>query len=237
MAVTSDSLDFTFLDAVNRVLRVNTIIKGDDDNITTFMDVQHNATLNLAIIAIQNELTEVTSDSLIPLERATGSVATSNGVRAYALASDFIQFYGNALLYDSSSNRQLFQYPGGEKKLRLEIFDYKTQAGQPNWWYFADAASKQIAFYQVPNSAITYSYDYERSVYVEIASDELPFHNKEEAHTFCMMAARRFKFLFEDAQNTDLVLQNDASYQGAKARLARVMAGQNPPGRYGNIYV
>ncbi len=237
MSVVSDSLDFTFLDAVNRVLRANGIIKGDDDSITSFSDVQHNATLNLAQIAIQDELTELTADNLIPLERAEGTITTSAGVRAYALESDFVQFFGHPLLYEASSNRQLFEYPGGEKRLRLEIFDYKTQSGDPNWWYMEDAASKKIAFYQVPNSAKTYTYDYERSVYVEIATDELPFHSKEEAHTFCAMAGRRFKFMFENAQNTELVLSQDPAYQGAKGRLIRLIKGKNPYTSYGKVYL
>lgn len=59
-----------FLSAVNRVLRTNNIIRGDDDAITTFSDTQHNATLNLALIAIQDELTETVADRLISYEKA-----------------------------------------------------------------------------------------------------------------------------------------------------------------------
>jgi len=237
MAVTSDSLDFTFLDAVNRVLRTNGIIKGDDDNVTTFSDTQHNATLNLAQIAIQDELVEMTVDKSFPLERAEGTVTTSVGARVYDLASDFVQFFGVALLYDSANNRQIFQYPGGEKILRIQIFDYRTQAGDPNWWYLEQSSKKQIAFYQVPNNSKTYTYDYERSVYVTVATDEIPLHTNEEAHAFCAAASRRFKFLFENAQNVDGVLRQDASYIGAKARLMRLIKGMNPGKTYGSHYV
>ena len=45
-----------FIAAVNRVMRINTIIKGDDDNITTFSDTQHAASISLAQISIQDEL-------------------------------------------------------------------------------------------------------------------------------------------------------------------------------------
>jgi hypothetical protein len=236
MPVVVDSLDFTFLDAVNRVLRTNGIIKGDDDNISTFNDLQHNATLNLAMIAIQDELVELVSDRLLPLERAEGTITTSAGVRTYSLASDFIQFYGHPLLYDSANNRHLYEYPGGEQALRLQIYDYKTQSGDPNWWYLEDAASKKIAFYQVPDRAKTYTYDYEQSVYVENSTDEIPLHSKEEAHTFCVMCSRRFKFLFESAQNTDLVLAQDPAYMGAKSRLIRLIKGKNPYRQYGKHY-
>lgn len=236
MPVVVDSLDFTFLDAVNRVLRSNGIIKGDDDNISTFSDAQHNATLNIAQIAIQDELVELTSDRLIPLEKAEGTITTSAGVRSYDLETDFVQFFGKALLYCAADNRQLFEYPGGEKSLRLQIYDYKTQSGDPQWWYFENAASRQIAFYQVPNSAKVYTYDYEQSVYVENSTDEIPFHSKEEAHTFCAMASRRFKFLFENHPNADQVLAADQAYISAKSRLTRLLKGKNPYSQYGHHY-
>jgi len=41
----------SFLDVVNRVLRINTVIGADDDNLTTFDDTQHVATLQIAKIA------------------------------------------------------------------------------------------------------------------------------------------------------------------------------------------
>lgn len=236
MPVVVDSLDFTFLDAVNRILRANGVIRGDDDAIVTFSDVQHNATLNLAKIAVQDELVELTSDRLIPLEQTTGTLAVSAGARTYALASDFVQFYGHPLFYDATNNRQLYEYPGGEQALRMQIFNYKTVSGDPSNWYFVGAATNQVGFYQVPNAAKTYSYDYERSVYVENSTDEIPFHTNEQCHTFCSAAGRRFKFLFENAQNVDLVLANDATYQSAKARLARLIKGRNPYGSYGSDY-
>ena len=148
-----------------------------------------------------------------------------------------MQFYATALFYDSANNRHLYQYPGGEKRLRMTIFDYKTQAGDPNWWYLEAASKKQIAFYQVPNVAKTYTYDYERSVYVTVAADDIPLHSNEEAHAFCAAASRRFKFLFENAQNLEGVLKQDASYLGAKARLLRLIKGMNPSKSYGSSYI
>lgn len=237
MAVAVDSLNFTFLDAVNRVLRTNTVIRGDDDAITTFSDVQHNATLNLAKIAIQDELVEMTADRLVPLEQTESTLTTSAGVRTYTLAADFVQFYGTPLFYDSTNNRQLYEYPGGEERLRMDIYNYKTVSGDSSAWYFKGASTIQVGFYQVPSIARTYTYDYERSVYVENSTDEIPFHTSEQVHAFCSAASRRFKFLFENAQNLDLVLQNDASYKGARSRLARLIKGRSPYASYGSDYV
>ena len=42
-----------FLGAVTRVMRINGILRGDTDAPTTFSDLQHGATIQLAQIAIQ----------------------------------------------------------------------------------------------------------------------------------------------------------------------------------------
>ena len=46
----------TPLKLVNRIFRLNAIIRGDNDPITSFSDVQHNASTQLAIIAVQDEI-------------------------------------------------------------------------------------------------------------------------------------------------------------------------------------
>ena len=223
-----------FLSAVNRVLRTNNIIRGDDDDITTFTDVAHNATLNMAIIAIQDELVEMVSDRLIDYEFASSTIATVAGTATYSLAPDFVQFFGIPKF--TVASRFIFEYPGGLKALEIDVINYETQSGSPNWWYFQHAATKQVGFYPTPNAVETLTYKYEKDVSVTAGTDNLPFHNEIEAQAFCAAAGRRFKFLFEDAQNVDLVLGNDASYQGAKARLARLMKGRNPRNTYGYAY-
>ncbi len=224
-----------FLAAVNRVLRINTIIKGDDDDITTFSDVQHNATLNLAQIAIQSEISDLIADRFIPYEKDTGSLITANGTRTYALETDFIRFFGDPpLLYNATDNRQMYEYPGGENRLRLNVFDYKTATGTPNWWYIEGTTTKRIALYPVPTEVKTWSYDYEKDVSVSASSDSLPFHNETEAQSFCDMAATRFKYLFERKQ-VGLIYQ-DPVYIAAKGRLINLIVGKNPKGRYGNRY-
>ncbi len=237
MAVDSESLDFTFLDAVNRVLRSATLIRGDDDDVTTFSDTQHSANLNLARIAIQDELTELTSDSMLDLEFFAATLSTTNGVRVYDLPADFIRFEGDAFFYKSSSNFILTEYPGGRRALKRSIYDYKSQTGDPHWWYWEPSAKKRIGFYQVPNGMYTYDFDYQRSVYVTAEIDELPFHNQEEADTFCQMAGRRFKYLFERAENLQTVLGNDAMYQNAKSRLYNLMRPTPSRQAYGRVFI
>ena len=236
MAVTSDSLDFTFLDAVNRVLRTSTLIRGDDDNVTSFTDTQHSANLQLAMIAIQDQISDLASDSMLDLELAEGTLATSAGQRVYNLANDFVRFEGDAYFYKASQNYLIAQYPGGRRQLKSEIYDYKTQSGDPNWWYWEPSSRKKVGFYQVPDAVYNYTYDYQRSVYVSTETDEMPFHTNEEVDAFCQMATRRFKFSFERSDNAQMRLESDVLYQSAKTRLYNLMRPTTPRLNYGRIY-
>ena len=232
----------TFLECVNRVLRLNAVIRGDTDTVTTFSDTAHNATLNLAIVAIQDELGDLVADKMIPYEKGAGTTTLATNTRTATLASDFTRFYGEPHFYDSTGNRQIYEYPGGQETLQLEIFTYKTDYGSPNYWYWEPATTKQVGFYQVPNSTYNgrvLSYDYEKSVMVSLSTDTMPFHNTEEANQFTIMCARRFKVLFEDVdkiQDVAAVLDVDRTYNRAKGSLLKFIVGVNPSNRYASVY-
>lgn len=224
-----------FLSAVTRIMRIEGILRGDTDAPTTFSDLQHGATINLAQISIQDELNELTSDTLLPYEKkTTGSIVTVQGTRSYALATDFIRFFGKAMLYDSTSNFEMFLYPGGEDALKVSVYNYKTQQSTPFYFYFEATTTKQISFYPVPQGVVTYAYDYEADVSVTNATDTLPFHNEQEAQAFCRLAARRFKMVYE-GMDPALIAQ-DPEHIKAKAVLADLIIGKNPPRYYAPIY-
>lgn len=230
----------TFLELVNRMFRQNGILRGDTDAISSFADTQHNASTQIAVIAAQNELTDLVADNLIPAERKTsGAITTVAGQRTYSLPSDFLRFYGHAHLYDAADNRQLYEYSGGLPQLQLDYYDYATQEGEPNWWYFEPTSGKKIGFFQVPDSPETFTFDYEGSVMISAVSDNLPFSADEESYAFAEMAGRRFKYMFEDVNNqADIVavLMADQTYRRAKARLAALLRGRNPARAYGFVY-
>jgi hypothetical protein len=222
----------TFLEAVNRVLRTTGIIKGDDDNISTFTDVQHNATLNLAMIAIQNELNSLVADALIPYERDTKSIVTVIGQREYALDPSFVRFWGTPLLYNAVDNQQIYEFD--EDQLRQEIFNYKTVQSTPIYWYFTGGTTKKIGFYPIPDTVETWSYEIEKSVAVTNSGDTLPFQTDQEAQVFCNLAARNFLILFEE--QPDKTLTSDSIYQTQKSVLYSLIAGTNAPRYYGMAY-
>lgn len=225
----------TFIDGVNRLLRINSVIKGDDDNISTFSDTQHSAYIELAQIAIQNELNSLISDRMIPYEKTSTTITLVQSTRTYALATDFVRFFGtNASFYDSVDNRRLFMIAGGEDKLRDFDYKYKTVEGNPDSWYWDSTTNKSIGLYQVPNSTVngrSYDYDYEKSVSVTSAAAVLPFHNAEEFQTFIQMASQRFKFM--NSEKSTGLLNQDATWVDAKSSLTALINPVNPPKYYG----
>lgn len=232
----------TFLEAVVRIMRLNGHIRGDTDAPASFSDTAHNSTMQIAQIAVQDELTNLSADRSIPYEKASTSIGLTTSTRLYTLPSDFIGFYGVPHFYDSTDNRQIFEYPGGLEALQLMDYKYASVDGTPISWYFEPGQTKKVGFYQVPNSTYngrSLTYDYETSILVSLSSDTMPFHNTEENNSFCLMAGRRFKFLFEDVKNTQdiqRVLDNDGTYNNAKGTLLRLISGKNPSKRYAPMY-
>lgn len=228
----------TFLDGVNRLLRILQIIQGDDDALTTFDDSQHAADIQLAQIAIQDELAYLVADELIDYEKTSGTITLVSGTRSYQLATDFIRFYGtNASFYDSLGNQRIYELPGGEDSLRDADYQYKTNTGSPDTWYWDSTTSKKVAFYSVPDDSyngIQLQYDYEKSVAVTAATDTLPFQNDQEGYAFIGCAARRFKTM--DGSLAIQRLEDDPVYLTAKTTLMGLMRPTNAPKQYGRQY-
>jgi hypothetical protein len=229
----------TFLDAVNRILRIQGFIRGDTDILTAFTDTNHNATSNICQIAIQSEIQNLMSDNSLAYERSTGTITLSTGTRVYNLSSDFVRFYGDpAFVYDATQNFQIFEYPGGEDELRDEILTYLTDPGAPNWFYFSQTTSKGLGFYPVPDSSVNgrnLSYEYEKTITPVLSTDIMPFQNNDEVYAFCEMAARRFKYLYEG--KNDIPVTKDPVWQESSAKLNNLMRGKNPSRFYGRRYV
>ena len=229
-----------FLDGVNRILRLNGVIRGDTDVLVTFADTSHNSTSQLAQIAIQTEIGELSSKSEFPYQHKTnGSITYTTTTRTYALASDFIQLWGRpAFFYDAASNFTIFQYPGGENQLRIDIQTYRNDPGRPIWYYFELGTAQQVSFYPVPDAVsngVVITYDYSASVNVVNSTDVLPLTTTDQQYAFIDMASRRFKFLFEG--KVDIPMDSDPVYREARARLFSLMGWKQPPRTYGKTYI
>ena len=225
----------TLIQAIARIMRTEGIIRGDTDAPTSLSDLQHGATINLAAIAVQDELSEIASDVMLPYEKdTTGSIVTVAGTRSYSLATNFARFVGRPMLYCSADNFEMFEFKGGEETLKLQVPNYRTAQSNPFAFYFEYGTTKKISFYPVPQEAKTYAYDYEKDISVTAASDTLPFHNEIEAQAFCRLAARRFKYRYQGLNVADL--DSDLERSKAKTVLFDLVIGKNPPKHYAPVY-
>lgn len=192
----------TFLEAVNRVLRLEGVIMGDDDDLTSFSDSQHAATGSMARLAIQAQLADLISDQTIPFEKTQDTITTAASTRTYSLASDFIRFQ-NAFIEkveNSQVTTKVPAYPGGETQLRLDDGTYQETYGSPIYFYSIGGTTKQVGLYPIPDAVYTYRYYYEKDVMVSVSSDSIPFASETECQTFVRMAARHFKYLKATSQ-------------------------------------
>jgi len=234
-------MSMNFVGAVNRILRITGVIRGDTDPVVTFSDLQHGATLNLAIIAVQDTMTDLTAFYDFPSERVSSSITLLTGTRTYALPSDFVQFWqDNQFFYDSVGSNQMFEYSGGEKQLSKSVWTYQTDIGSPNWWYYVEGATKQVGFYQIPdvnfnNRVLTF--DYEKDVIPINATDNMPFIRDIESNIFCQMAAIRFQSLFNaNPKQPSAPVDQNPEYRNFRSTLLRLINPKKPNKYYGPIY-
>jgi len=228
-----------FLGAVNRVLVNAYILKGDDDLLTNFNDNQHEATLRVAKQAIQTELNSWMSALSNDYERAQtlGTITTVIGQKDYTLPSDFVRFWGDYpyLVLTTDDAERLYEFQGGEDRLRRLHHDYKTNPGKENWWYWSQNTVKQIGLFQVPDAIRDYEFEYEKDTTVTNSTDTIPFQTEAESQAFADMASRRFVYMVE--QDKELAnLEQDTQYLTAQGTLANFMRHRDPQKSYGKSY-
>lgn len=240
MPIVAPTSSMQFIDCVNRILRLNGLIRGDTDILATFADTNHASTSAIAQIAVQTEITELSSKGELPYQHKTnGSITLATSTRTYALATDFVQLWGTEpFFYDATSQYQMPPYQGGEEALRANIATYRTDPGYPMFFYFELGTTQQVSFYPVPNSSINgraLTYDYSASVNVINSTDTIPLATLDQGYAFTEMAARRFKFLYEG--KVDIPMDSDPVYREARARLFSLLKWKQPARRYGRRYL
>jgi hypothetical protein len=236
-----------FLTGVSRILRLEGIIRGDDDEPSDFNDTQHAARIQRAKLAIQSEITHLTAVEMIPYESTSGTITSVSGQRTYTLASDFIGYEDDPprlVKEDGSGNATttlLPPYGGGEAQLRLDFPQYREQTGEPTHFYQGTGTTRNIALYMIPATTGTvYRYYYQASVSVAIETDTLPFVNEEEAETFIEVAARRFKYMDTQAPLREQLfpagLARDPVIQASRSILLELLNSIKKPRKYGRAY-
>lgn len=232
----------TFLEAMNRVLRFEGIIMGDDDDLTSFTASQHAATGSMARLAIQSQLADLIADQTIPFEDSDDTITTVAATRTYSLASGFIRMQELFLekIENSEVTSKIPAYPGGETQLRLDDGGYREASGSPIYFYPIGGSTKKVGLYPVPDAVYTYRYYYESDVSVSVTSDNLPFASEVECQTFVRMAARHFKYLKATPQVREGLFPNgiesDSVILQARSTLSELMYPLPQKRRYGKRY-
>lgn len=234
----------TFLEAVNRVLRMEGVIRGDDDDATQFNQSQHAATLSLAQIAVQAQLTELVAGGYVPYEEKVATITSVASTRLYALAADFQQF--QEVFFEEldgaseASGTRVVLYPGNERQLKRDFPRYREDEGRPIYFYTTGGTSKQIGLFPVPESVWTYRYYYEADVGVTAEADVLPFVSETEAQVFVEAAARHFKYLKASSQVRESLfprgIEGDPVIEHKRATLLSLLRGLPRKQYYGKRY-
>lgn len=230
----------TYLEAINRVLRAEGVIRGDDDDTTSLTTTQHAATSSLAQIAIQSQLADLVANDCISYEDATATVTTTNLTRSYALETDFQrmqELFIEQLDSGSPSGTRILHYRGGEAQLRKDYPHYREETGTPIWFYLPKGTTKQIAFAPVPSDTVSYRYYYEADISVTEATNIIPFVSEIEAQTFVRMAARHFKYLKASREVREQLfpngIENDPVINHSRSTLMNLLQGVPPRRHYG----
>lgn len=233
----------TFVDAVNRILRLEGIIRGDDDAISDFTSTQHAASIEFAKIAVQDEIAWLTEALDIPYEESTGTVTTSASTRLYSLPSDFLRMSHENKLWKLDASGSLeanFVHEADESWIRNNSSAYQSVEGMPVWFYFTGGTSNQIGLYPVPDDSYDYKFWYDKSTNVTTSTDTMPFITVEQFNAFCSSAARVFKFIRLGPSERDALfpggLEADPVLDSKRATLIRQMNRKKNSNRYGRRY-
>ena len=227
----------TFLQAVNRLMRLATVMQWDDDDITSFSQTQHGGTITLARQAIQHVTNDLIADRFLFPEKAESTITTVANTQKYALATDFVRFEDKHPWFfqtDSGvpNSQFLSEYPGEEAALKKQVPKYETDTGTPQWYYFTD--DQEVGIYPIPDSVLVYRYDYQKDVMPESESDSLPVQSEQMAYAYVDMATRIFSFLF--TQQPIDGIYDDVIYLRAKSALMALNVKEPPANRYGFRY-
>jgi len=222
-----------YVEGVNRILRKQGIIQGDDDAITSFSSTQHVGAIELAKIAIQDEVDELATNNLLTFALTTSdsSFVTIVGTSVYALATNFLRFTEDKpCLYEldiSTGNETGVIIPeqqGGVEQLRKQIPQHRNTdvtGSAISWYHYPKSGHNFIRIYPRADAVRQYRYWYVTTNTTPTDEDHLlPFTMERQARMFINVAARRFDIMFKSGpKEVSDVIQSDPVLLGQRASL------------------
>lgn len=170
----------TLLTGVNDVLKRMGVIKGNSGALTSLTDSQRQVVVDLTV-QMWNEVTVdlyTTAQKEVPGGIGSSTITLATGTRAYAMASDVVRLRWP--LQDTTNGRYISEYPGGYAELLHDQPIPAAFTGLP----LAGAirpTDNYIYLDTVPTSAENgkiYTYLYDKTVTLSLASDTFPFSNE-----------------------------------------------------------
>ncbi len=176
---------YTFLVAVNAVLKRIKIVQGDTDPLTSFSVSGIQTEIDNAKQVWNEVLHELYSYGVLTGEVAEGSITLTENEREYSLESDFEEFSGKSyqtrVFVDQTNGRKLFEYPAesGEDPYNRMFVDQLVpdqHDGLPNYWALSRKASK-VRVDSDPGSTdagAVYKYLYDKRISLSVITDTFP---------------------------------------------------------------
>ena len=176
---------YSFLAAVNTVLKRIKIVQGDTDPLTSFSVSAIQTDIDNTIQVWNEVLHELYSYGVMTGEVAEGSITLTENEREYDLASDFEEFSGKShqtrVFVDQTNGRYLFEYQvaAGEDPYNRMFVDQLIPAqyrGTPNYWALSRKAAK-VRMDRGPESAdagAVYKYLYDKRISLSVTGDTFP---------------------------------------------------------------
>lgn len=167
---------YTFLQAVNDVLKRAGAIKGDSGEFSTFTSSARQIDIDMAIKAWNDVIHYMYSKGAFSQGVAESSFTLALDDREYALASDFESFAAEAIRCEANSN-YLLPYDGGYVGMWNRQIDPNDYQGQPSR-YAINPTTNQLRIDTDPESdqvGDVYKYLYMKRISLSATTDTFPF--------------------------------------------------------------
>jgi len=166
---------YTFLEAMNASLKEAAVIKGADEELTTFVDAPRQHAIDLMIDSWNDAIRELYRPDVFSGETAEGTITLLTGVNEYAFETDFEVMVGNPI--DRTNVTELTPYPGGYLQLVEDRKNPDSYEGLPNTWCENPSTRKLRveSFPTADENGKVYTYVYEKRLNMALITDTFPF--------------------------------------------------------------
>lgn len=167
---------YTFLQAVNIVLKRGGAIKGDAGELASFVDTARQIDIDQARLAWNDLIQSFYSQGLFSQGVSEDTIVLVLGQREYDLAADF-ETWGAKVMREETDNLIMLPYRGGYEAMWNEQIDPSDFTGQPNA-YAINPQNSKVRIDTDPQTeqvGDTYKYLYKKRLFLSAITDTFAF--------------------------------------------------------------